>query len=777
MHQAIEVLNFKTIIDQVKQLFIFDLSHDYVDGLLKVENNFNKVSELQQFTEMLYLDQAKFGLPELLPIPSFKYTLKKLEREQVLEVTECLIIAHLYQNIQSIYKFHEKHEEMLTDKKRNIQILESMHSNIPILKSIYKIIDEKGNIQDNASPFLFSLRQDKKTTEQSIRTTLQQLMQSQRTKLSEQLYTIRNNRYVLPIKAEYKNSFAGILHDQSASGTTAYIEPQSLVNINNRLQQLEVEERQEIERLLLELSHALFLLKEEIKQNAWSIARYDIYNAKATHAYQYQLSKVEILQQQEIELYDAKHPLLNNEQTIGNDVLLGKTYQILMITGANTGGKSVFLKTIGILALMAQTGLFLPVNRDKNNRIGVFQKIFIDIGDEQSLEQNLSTFSGHIQNMKSILENSDKYSLVLLDELGSGTDPVQGSALAIAMLEELQKKEALIVGTTHFNEVKEFIVKAPYAENAAMIFDVEKLAPTYKIRYGSYGASYAFDIAQALQMPFNIIDNAKKQAESFSNNAQELLSIYEQRLKSLDDLEQELATKEIELGKQTIKLTQKIHDAEREIERERKKVLATAEKDLTDKIQKVNTLLEDLKDKKTLKQNEHADIKGMINKLNTGAVNNIQSPKMQQKQQPLHENDTVYVQKLQSNGTLLKKQGNKWLVKVGNLSMTLAENELAFVKKGKQKKSDIKNIRKNIRSVPAKLDLRGLRVLEGIEALETYLANASSTHSVVQIIHGHGTGSMREAVQEVLRRNKSVKSFRFGGEGEGGVGATIVEFN
>lgn len=775
MQQAINILNFEKILASVETMFIFEMSKEYKQDFLTVEKTYELVSELQQFTETFYTDQAKFSLPEFLPLHSFSVIKKKIEREQVLDIKECLQVLHLYQNVQTLKLFYQKQEALLTDKQRIDLLLGTMLENETILKAIKKIIANNGSILDTASAKLQTIRQDQKAAEQSVRTTLQQIMQTERTKLAENLFTIRNNRYVLPIKAEYKNNFSGILHDQSASGTTFYIEPQSLVNINNRLQQLELEERHEIERILLELSQNIFAVEAEITQNIWSLARFDIYAAKATYAYQNNLAKVIITPQPEITLYDAKHPLLNTLDTIGNDIILGHTYQTLMITGANTGGKSVFLKTIGMLALMAQTGLFLPINRDKDNKIGVFTDVFIDIGDEQSLEQNLSTFSGHIKNMKTILTHSGRNSLVLLDELGSGTDPIQGSALAIAMLEKLHTKGALVVGTTHFNEVKEFIVKADYAENAAMVFDVESLTPTYKIRYGSYGASYAFDIAKALQLPQDIIETAKIHAESYADHSQELLSVYEQRLKSLDDLAKDLAEKELDLEKQTISLNKKLQHAEREIERKRKEVIATSEQELADKINKVNELLADMKTKKDLKQNEHASIKGALNTL---GQSKHQAPNMQlpKSDKPLQEGDVVYVQNLQSNGTLQKKSGSKWLVKVGNLSMTLSEKDLIFVKTTKQKPTEVRNVRKSMRAVPAKLDLRGFRVLEGIEALETYLANASSSHDVVRIVHGHGTGSMRDAVQQVLRKNKQVKSFRFGGEGEGGVGATIVEF-
>ena len=779
MKQAQQILNYAVILEAVQKNYRFNLSHDYTDQFLRVETKFAKVAELQQYTEMFYLDQAKMSLPDMAQLHSFKTILRKSTQEQIFEIREFLQIKDLYLNVQTLINFYDKNKENLTDKDRIQVLLTPLQENLKLVQSIKKVIANNGEINDDASTTLYGLRQEQKQIEQSIRSTLQNLLHQYQNQLAENLFTLRNNRYVLPIKAEFKNTFSGILHDQSASGTTAYIEPQSIVNINNRLQQIEIEEKREIERLLFELSQKVFEVHDELKQNAWGLARLDVYMAKASYAYSHGHYKVEVLPEQRIELYDAWHPLLNKQATVKNDVFLGDKYSILMITGANTGGKSVFLKMIGTLVLMAQTGLFLPVSRDRFNKIGVFQNIYIDIGDEQSLEQNLSTFSAHITNMKQILERSNEKTLVLLDELGSGTDPIQGSALGISILEALYEKKALVVGTTHFNEVKEFIAKTTYAENAAMIFNVETLTPTYRIRYGSYGASYAFDIAKSLNLPEEIIIKAKTYADNFSDNAQELLAVYEQRLRELDDLAGTLTTKEQTLAKEEIELTQKKQRADQEIERERKTVLASAEKKLAEKMKKVDGLLEELKSKQSLKQNEHADIKGTLNQLQQDANNQGQQrKKMAPKNNvALQENDIVYVQSLQSNGTLLKQQGKKWLVKIGNLSMTLPEKELIFVKREQQTaKTEMRNVKRSMRAVAAKLDLRGMRVLEGLEALENYLANARSEHDVVRIIHGHGTGSMRDAVQTALKQNKFVKSYRFGGEGEGGVGATVVEF-
>jgi len=812
------MLSFQQIREQVMEHLRFDMSAEYADLYLKVEKTFAIVANLQKYTQAFYASNERIEAPALLPLSRFKMILQKIHVQATLEPKEALQVANLYVNASKINDVYGGKKEEQWQQQID-KIVSQLMINDGIVKEIRRVITKDALIADDASATLQTIRLSQRETEQSIRRTLTRLLQSEQLKLAENLYTVRNGRYVLPIKAEFKNTFAGILHDQSASGTTAYMEPQALVTINNKLQQLAIAEKQEIDKILTELSTKIFVLEDEMTNNTDVLARFDIYQAKALYAFEHQMAKVEIVERQEIKLYDAKHPLLQQKTAVGNDIFLGATYSTLMITGANTGGKSVFLKTVGLLSLMAQTGLFLPVSRDQKNQIGVFKDVFLAIGDEQSLEANLSTFSGHISMMKPILAQSNAKSLVLLDELGTGTDPVQGAALAIAMIEYLAANGALIVGTTHFNEMKTFITETTYAENAAMTFDLPSLQPTFKIRYGSYGSSYAFDIAEALALPLPIIASARKHAQAFAHESDALLTLYEQKLQTLDERNELLDAKEQEVQEAEQSLKNKQRTAEKDIARERRTIVSRTEREMTEKLTKIGQLLETVKQKSALKQNEYADLKGELNKLQMSET--TQSSLTSETIHP-HEvyaiGDVVYIKDLQTNGTIVKQQGENWLIKVGKLSMTVPETKIAFAVNDKGETINVEQIRqqgkrlseqrrdasnqrrntqaqagnvrkqaKNIRqqagyirkqasAVPDSLDLRGFRVIDAITALELYLANARSTHKVVRIIHGHGTGQVRDAVQTTLRQTKSVKNFRFGGQGEGGVGATIVEF-
>lgn len=777
MQKAIVQLEFVKVIEQIQQYYQFSMSSQYSEQFLKVHTTYDRVAEVNAYTEMLYEDHNAIGEPAFGRLQNTVQITRKVQSEQLFVGEELVEIWHIYQNIEQLQKFYLKHEKTCFNLELMEQLLSALVARPEMIQKISQLIDAYGTILDSATPLLESIRSEHKQIEQSMRGKMSDIMQSAQSALAEQFYTIRNNRYVLPIKAEYRNRFKGILHDQSASGTTFYIEPEIIVNLNNKLQELKLLEGQEIERILQEISVYLWEHEKEIVQNIWGLARYDVYAAKAKYAFAQGHTKVKVVLDQQVKLYDVKHPLLHTNTIVGNDITLGDPYQLLLITGANTGGKSVFLKSLGLMVLMTQAGLYLPVDRNYENCLGVFDDVFIDIGDEQSLEQNLSTFSGHIRNIGHILQSCGERSLVLLDEIGSGTDPIQGSALAIATLKQLQKLGTLTVATTHFTEVKEFVAQQQYAQNAAMIFDVEKLRPTHKIRYGSYGASYAFDIAKALQFPMEIIDDAIEYASNIRYNEQQMLELYEQKLAELDQREQDVRYQENKYQQQLASLEQQIETAQKQMERERTKMLQATEKEMSDKVQMLEQMMLDLKDKTVLKHNEQAALQGQLNTVKQSPKRSVVPSNTHVFAPSFKEGDIVYVATLQAQGTLLKKQKDKWLVKVGALSTAIAENQLSFIGGQQQKdKASYKQIKKKVTHVGAQLDLRGMRVHEGIEALETYLANASMSHEVVRIVHGHGTGSMRTAVQNVLKHHPKVKTFRFGQEGEGGVGATVIEF-
>ncbi|MGL5042827.1 MAG: endonuclease MutS2 [Culicoidibacterales bacterium] len=775
MQKAKQQLDFELIITKIQQKLRFKMSDDYIHSFFTVEKKYDKIVALQAFTRMFYENLTRMGTPDILPLASFTIIKRRLATKSILDSEEILQIQLLYRNIQRIHTFYEKNEKDIQAKETLMLILDKLQCNRGLVNEIANVLNEFGNILDSASPLLLENRIAQKRHEQSIRITLQDIMRQASSKMSENFYTIRNNRYVLPIKAEFGNTFKGILHDQSASGTTFYIEPQALVILNNKLQEKKLEEKKEIERIIWQLCQQIYSIVPEIEQNIWNLARYDVLAAKAEYAFSMQHAPVKILATQEIRLYNAKHPLLDQNTAVGNDIFLGGNYDVLMITGANTGGKSVFLKTTGLLVLMAQAGLFLPVYEHKENAVGVFADVFIDIGDEQSMEQNLSTFSGHMTNIKNILAMASSKTLILLDELGSGTDPLQGSALAIAIIEQLHQIGTYVIATTHYNEVKEFIAKQKYAYNAAMSFDGQTLKPTYEIRYGSYGASYAFEIAKALDIPVAIIENARLHAKTIGNDTQELLAIYEQKLANVEKQTKQIEQKQLALSDDKRQFEHQKEISQRQMERQRNEIIDKAELTVGQKIAAVDTLLENLKEKTVIKHNEAAEIKGELNKIahrNKGQQL-VNKPKIAVK---LAVGDIVYVETLGANGTLVKNVRGVWTIKVGMLTTSVPPELLSLVKKQSNQEKKTVKITKKAVNVPSKVDLRGMRVYDAIEALDKYMANAQSIYETISIIHGHGTGSVRQAVQGFLKKQQNVQSYRFGGAGEGGVGATFVTF-
>lgn len=775
-----EVLNFDEIIHNVQDELMFPISKDYWDIHFKIHTDFEKVQSQHQFLMALHQYDMMYDLPLMQQLALQTKTLEKIKIQQLLESAEYLALVHLFENINLLI------QTFLTSKKKYQEqdIIAGFFGTYfirpEIRKKITTIFDEQGEIKDNASNVLYRLRQESKRLEKHIRRSLEEIMEKSRDKMSERLFTLRNNRYVLPIKNEFKNTFKGILHDQSASKTTAYIEPAVLVKLNNELQQNRLEQEEEITRILGELNVFLFPYLSEMKQNLYVLTKYDIMIAKLKYAVKNEHHPIVIINDSYIELYQAKHPLLS-KNVVGNDIFIGKNYDMLLITGANTGGKSVFLKTIGLMVLMAQAGMFLPVNNHYENKIGIYKQLFVDIGDQQSLMDHLSTFSGHILNIKEIIENIRVTSLVLLDELGNGTDPGQGAALSIAILEALHHLKAQVIATTHFPELKEFATVTDYTYNAAMLFDEKTLQPTYRLLYGSYGASYAFDIAKKLSLDENIVKKAEEIYKTYDNQAQELLVAYEKKLKETDQLSQDIQKKEQEINEILNKTIQNQSKIKQQLMQEKQKMLKQYEDEWEGKINEINKLFESLKEKKQLKSNEEAQFKGLLNQLTKEEVNgDLPTSVLREKVQNFQIGQRVYVPKLQAYGDLVKKKQGQWQVKVGMLTSLMDEKNLVAIvqqneKKEKKKMQKQKMIKKSVTYQSFEVDLRGMRAYEALEKLEQYFGNIRGTHENVRIIHGHGTGSLRMAVQEFLKKHPYVADYRYGGEGEGGVGVTIVQ--
>lgn len=656
---------------------------------------------------------------------------------------------------------------------------------IPLMEleqHIYRCIDESGDVLDEASDRLRSLRQQLRTIEGRVRDKLESIIRSssaQKT-LSDAIITIRNDRYVIPVKQEYRHTYGGIVHDQSSSGATLFVEPQSVVELNNELQQLRMKEKQEIERILSELSSFVGQQATAIVENVELLAQLDFLFAKAKYAKAIKATKPKMNEHGYIRLIQARHPLIAADQVVPNDIELGSDYTTMVITGPNTGGKTVTLKTIGLLTVMAQAGLQVPAL--DGSQLAVFRAVYADIGDEQSIEQSLSTFSSHMVNIVDILKQVDEHSLVLFDELGAGTDPQEGAALAIAILDEVHNRGARVVATTHYPELKAYGYNRRGVMNASVEFDIETLSPTYKLLIGIPGRSNALDISRRLGLDEHVIARARTYISAESNEVENMIASLEQSKKRAEEewkeaerlrheaeqLRNELEMQWNELHEQRERLLEK---AKEEAEFIVKKAMKTAEE--------VIQHLRDMQKKQAAAIKEHELIEAR-KKLEEAIpqINTKKKKRAQQTKQPLHPGDEVKVVHLNQKGQLIEKVSDKeWLVQIGILKMKVHEENLQYVSSPTPIETrPIATVKGRDYHVPLELDLRGERYEDALLRVEKYIDDAVlAGYPRVSIIHGKGTGALRKGVQQYLQNHRSVKSIRFGEATEGGTGVTIVE--
>ena len=621
-------------------------------------------------------------------------------------------------------------------------------------------------------------------TEQEIRRQMDQYLTGKNAQyLSDTIITIRNDRYVLPVKAEYKSVFGGTVHDQSATGQTLFMEPQAVVNLNNKLREYQVQEKREVERILWELSQKLMPYTNSLHQNHYVLARLDVVNAKALYANEIKATEPIIDRQNHVALWKAWHPLLDREKAVANDIILGEEYQAIVITGPNTGGKTILLKTVGVIQLMAQMGLYIPAG--ENSRVGIFTEIFADIGDEQSIEQNLSTFSSHMSNIVSILKKINDKSLLLIDEIGSGTDPQEGSSLAIAILDYIASKQSYVIASTHYPELKAYGYDRPKTINASMEFDGDTLQPTYQLLLGVPGRSNAFDISKRLGLPSIIIDQARG-----------LLSEEDQDLNAMiSDLEQKRRRAQRDADKMRHQLelsTQLLEDLQKETEqfkankarlleeaKERANTLIEQSKDDADKILSEIRELQLRSKQSTVKEHEMIEKKTALTDLKHEQV--LKKNKVLRKEKAkkaLQVGQSVEVLSFGQRGTLVEKVSDEeWVVQMGIIKMKIAVEDLAPIAETQETKQQV--IVKSARSshVSSELDLRGKRYEEAMKDLDLYIdAAILANYPRVTIIHGRGTGAIQQGVHKTLRSHRSVASFEFAPMNTGGNGATIVTF-
>lgn len=739
-----------------------------------------KIEETADGVELLRLKQG-------IPIPRLKdisFALKRLELEAGLNGRELSDILRVLTTTHEVERFFEKVEEEEIALKRIPRLVEKLESIPEVTKELEASIREDGYVLDSASPTLHGIRVGIQKTEQEIRRQMDQYLTGKNAQyLSDTIITIRNDRYVLPVKAEYKSVFGGTVHDQSATGQTLFMEPQAVVNLNNKLREYQVQEKREVERILWELSQKLMPYTNSLHQNHYVLARLDVVNAKALYANEIKATEPIIDRQNHVALWKAWHPLLDREKAVANDIILGEEYQAIVITGPNTGGKTILLKTVGVIQLMAQMGLYIPAG--ENSRVGIFTEIFADIGDEQSIEQNLSTFSSHMSNIVSILKQINNKSLLLIDEIGSGTDPQEGSSLAIAILDYIASKQSYVIASTHYPELKAYGYDRPKTINASMEFDGDTLQPTYQLLLGVPGRSNAFDISKRLGLPSIIIDRARG-----------LLSEEDQDLNAMiSDLEQKRRRAQRDADKMRHQLelsTQLLEDLQKETElfkankarlleeaKERANSLIEQSKDDADKILSEIRELQLRSKQSTVKEHEMIEKKTALTDLkHEQALKKNKVLRKEKAKKALQVGQSVEVLSFGQRGTLVEKVSDEeWVVQMGIIKMKIAIEDLAPIAETQEAKQQV--IVKSARSshVSSELDLRGKRYEEAMKDLDLYIdAAILANYPRVTIIHGRGTGAIQQGVHKTLRSHRSVASFEFAPMNTGGNGATIVTF-
>ena len=784
MNSKIEkVLEFDKIRAQLAEYATSEKGKQMIKELLiEVEEKAiqHKIEETADGVELLRLKQG-------IPIPRLKdisFALKRLELEAGLNGRELSDILRVLTTTHEVERFFEKVEEEEIALKRIPRLVEKLESIPDVTKELEASIREDGYVLDSASPTLHGIRVGIQKTEQEIRRQMDQYLTGKNAQyLSDMIITIRNDRYVLPVKAEYKSVFGGTVHDQSATGQTLFMEPQAVVNLNNKLREYQVQEKREVERILWELSQKLMPYTNSLHQNHYVLARLDVVNAKALYANEIKATEPIIDRQNHVALWKAWHPLLDREKAVANDIILGEEYQAIIITGPNTGGKTILLKTVGVIQLMAQMGLYIPAG--ENSRVGIFTEIFADIGDEQSIEQNLSTFSSHMSNIVSILKKINDKSLLLIDEIGSGTDPQEGSSLAIAILDYIASKQSYVIASTHYPELKAYGYDRPKTINASMEFDGDTLQPTYQLLLGVPGRSNAFDISKRLGLPSIIIDQARG-----------LLSEEDQDLNAMiSDLEQKRRRAQRDADKMRHQLelsTQLLEDLQKETElfkankarlleeaKERANSLIEQSKDDADKILSEIRELQLRSKQSTVKEHEMIEKKTALTDLkHEQALKKNKVLRKEKAKKALQVGQSVEVLSFGQRGTLVEKVSDEeWVVQMGIIKMKIAIEDLAPIAETQEAKQQV--IVKSARSshVSSELDLRGKRYEEAMKDLELYLdAAILANYPRVTIIHGRGTGAIQQGVHKVLRSHRSIASFEFAPMNTGGNGATIVTF-
>lgn len=787
MNQSVlKTLEFAKIIAMLEDMATSKMGKELAEKLLP-SSDFDEVkeriSQTAEASNILVTSEPPFG-----GIHDIRSLLKKAKLGIVMEVSSLLDILNTMYAMRNIKKFFK---ELETDAPQFKEWAKSLEILGQLEREIDNIVDEHGNMRDSASMELMRIRREIKSSQRKIKGNLENVLKNTNYQkyFQESIITMRDDRYVIPIKQEYRQHFPGVVHDQSSSGSTLFIEPMAIVDLNNDVKQLAIDEKREIQRIMQVISEKIAKQADILVDNCQIMADLDFAFAKAKLARKMHATEVEINDEGIIKLYKARHPLLDEQIVVPIDIRLGDTFRTLLITGPNTGGKTVSMKTLGLLVLMTQSGLFIPVQ--SGSVISVYHNVFADIGDEQSIEQSLSTFSAHMRNIVSILDNIESEDLLLLDEVGSGTDPEEGAALAMAILERLMNIGASVVATTHYNELKTFAYATEGIENASVEFDVKTLSPTYRLLIGVPGASNAFAISRRLGLSETLIIRAKQlvkadhaQFENVLNTLESEKLMYEQKNADIAERQQRIEKLEAKLTEMKQEFSKKKEQSLRKTREQCATLLRRTRRESEEIIKELKEQFNDFGAKKrqeTIDSARHR-LRNRLDKVNQpGADPNKPGEPVDLK--TIAVGDVVYVNKLRQKGTINAINGKELTVQLGSLKMNVKAKDCSFVSRAvkvketaSRKKAGGFNMIAKVSQVHPEIDIRGMVVDEAIEVVSKYLDDAVIAGLPrVLIIHGKGTGALRKGIQDYLKHHRNVLSYTLGDVDEGGSGVTAVK--
>lgn len=787
--KAIKTLEFDKIIELLTARASSPMGKERCRSLLP-SDSLDEIRNMQTQTADALSCLFKKGSISFGSVKNIFPVIRRLEIGSTLNITELLQIASILENTARVKSYGRRESDHEQTDSLTV-LFDSLEPLTPLSTEIRRCILSEEEISDDASPQLKSIRRNIRSCSDRIHTQLSEMLTgSMRTYLQDAVITMRNGRYCIPVKTEYKNQVSGMIHDQSSTGSTIFVEPMAIVKLNNEIRELEVSEAREIEVILASLSSAAAEHTELIQYNLENMTELDFIFARAGLAMDMNATEPVFNTDGIVQLRKARHPLIDRKKVVPIDLTLGEDFDLLIVTGPNTGGKTVSLKTVGLLTLMGQSGLHIPAL--DRSRLALFTEVYADIGNEQSIEQSLSTFSSHMTNTVSFLEKADENSLVLFDELGAGTDPTEGAALAIAILSYLHRQRIRTMATTHYSELKVFALSTPGVENACCEFDLETLRPTYRLLVGVPGKSNAFAISSKLGLPDYIIDEAKQQISKKDESFEDMLTSLEQNRIALEQekteverykqeaasLKKQLADKQERLDSQKDRILAKANEEARTVLQEAKDYADQTMRDFQ-KFGKSNISVKEMEKKRS-------DLRGKLDKTRSKSTLKAEKkPNKQLKPGDIHIGDAVKVLSMNLNGTISTKPDSKGFlfVQMGIIRSKVHISDLILIDEpvitaGNFSRTGSGKIKMSkSASVRTEINLLGKTVDEAIAELDKYLDDAYLAHlPSVRIVHGKGTGALRKGVQNYLRTQRIVEEFHQAAFGEGDAGVTIATF-